>query len=165
MINKKTQGKKNKEAGARFELKVRKDLESTGWIVSKWQNNVELHDKNSIEVSGVPKGYIVGEDFEKGFIYGKLVPAKMGRYRTNQSGFPDFICFRFVCSKMPKGFKIANDYDKYMVEGVEAKSNGYLDKTEKEKCLWLLSNHIFSRILIASKGTKRGEIIYKEFKC
>ena len=42
MIDKKTQGKKNRQAGARFELRVRKDLESKGWIVSKWMNNVEF---------------------------------------------------------------------------------------------------------------------------
>ena len=43
-MNKKTQGKKNRAAGARFELKVRKDLEEKGWIVSKWMNNVEFID-------------------------------------------------------------------------------------------------------------------------
>ena len=42
MINKKKQGKKNRASGQRFELKVRKDLEEKGWIVSKWMNNVKL---------------------------------------------------------------------------------------------------------------------------
>ena len=37
-----SQGKKNRAAGARFELKVRKDLEDKNWIVSKWMNNVDL---------------------------------------------------------------------------------------------------------------------------
>ena len=37
-----SRGKKARQAGARFELKVRKDLESNGWIVSKWMNNVEF---------------------------------------------------------------------------------------------------------------------------
>ena len=35
-------GKKSKAAGQRFEAKVRQDLENTGWIVSKWANNVEF---------------------------------------------------------------------------------------------------------------------------
>ena len=39
-MNSKKQGKKNRASGQRFELKVRKDLESKGWIVSKWMNNV-----------------------------------------------------------------------------------------------------------------------------
>ena len=42
MVDYKKQGKKNRQAGARFELKVRKDLESKGWIVDKWSNNVEF---------------------------------------------------------------------------------------------------------------------------
>ena len=29
---------------------------------------------------------------------------------------------------------------------------------------WLLENQIFSKILIASKGKKRGEIVYKDFE-
>ena len=48
--------------------------------------------------------------------------------------------------------------------GVECKINGKLDKEEKEKCKWLLKNNIFSKILIASKGEKRGSIEYKEFE-
>lgn len=36
------QGKKNRRQGAEFEKKVRADLESKGWIVDKWTNNVEF---------------------------------------------------------------------------------------------------------------------------
>lgn len=39
-------GKRNKAAGARFELKVRKDLEDKGWIVSKWMNQVIFEDED-----------------------------------------------------------------------------------------------------------------------
>ena len=35
-------GKKSRDAGMRFERKVRADLESKGWIVDKWTNNVDL---------------------------------------------------------------------------------------------------------------------------
>ncbi len=42
-------GRKSRAKGARFELKVREDLESKGWIVDKWSNNVEfVEDKNAI---------------------------------------------------------------------------------------------------------------------
>ena len=36
------QGKKNRASGARFELKVRENLENQGWTVSKWQNQIEF---------------------------------------------------------------------------------------------------------------------------
>ena len=42
------QGKKNRQAGARFELKTRKDLESQGWIVDKWSNNVDIGNNSLI---------------------------------------------------------------------------------------------------------------------
>ncbi len=42
-------GKKSRSQGSRFELKVREDLESKGWVVDKWSNNVEFEeDKNAI---------------------------------------------------------------------------------------------------------------------
>ena len=41
-IDKVKQGKKNRAAGARFELKVRKFLEESGYVVDKWSNNVDL---------------------------------------------------------------------------------------------------------------------------
>ncbi len=55
---KQIQGKKSKDAGRRFELKVRKDLEDKGWIVDKWSNNVEFKSnfKEQIEWANNPKG-------------------------------------------------------------------------------------------------------------
>ncbi len=41
-VSKSVQGRRNRAAGARFELKVRGDLESQGWVVDKWTNNVDL---------------------------------------------------------------------------------------------------------------------------
>ena len=132
------QGKKNQQAGARFERKVRADLEDKGWIVSKWQNNVEFY----IDAQKSPH------------VFGKLIPAKQGRFRKTSTGFPDFICMKRI-SMIPA--------PNYEVFGVEAKSKGYLSKEEKEKCKWLLDNNIFNKILIASKGKKRGSIEYNEF--
>jgi len=123
------QGKKNRKKGAEFERKVRADLQAKGWIVSKWQNNV----------------------FEN-----KLIPAKMGRFRTNQGGFPDFIVFR-ECPDIDNW----NRY--YEVIGVECKVGKYLDKEEKDKCKWLLDNKIFNKIHIAFKN-KENKVEYKEFK-
>ena len=48
MIDKKKQGKRNLEKGRRFENKVRKDLESKGWVVSRWQNNVKTKSKQGL---------------------------------------------------------------------------------------------------------------------
>ncbi len=157
-MDKKTQGKRNKAAGARFELKVRKDLESKGWVVSKWMNNVEfLGWDERPKHNYINMGRLI---HAKHRFRGPGIPMAIG------TGFPDFVAIsenwhlihslKPLLSTIPKGLKI--------VYGIEVKSNGYLDKTEKEKCKWLIENNIFSKILIASKGEKRGEIKYKEVK-
>lgn len=143
------QGKKNRRSGAEFEKKVRADLESKGWIVDKWTNNVEF-------------GVVMD--------IGKLVPSKpkfnpfTHSLMMNKSGFPDFICFRNM-KDMSVGLGLATEIGNFSfgtaLIAVEAKSNGYLDKEEKRKCIWLLENKIFSKILIAKK--KEGGIEYKEF--
>ena len=130
-LSKSKQGKKNRAAGARFELKVRGQLEAEGWIMDKWTNNVDLEKKQLIKAKRKFNPYM------KILVIG--------------TGFPDFIAFR-------------NSGKKYEVIGVEAKGNGWLDKQEKEKCKFLLDKKIFSKILVAKKGKKRGQIEYKEFK-
>ena len=67
-------GKNSRARGARFELKVRKDLEDKGRIVDKWTNNV---------------------DFE----IDSVVPAKrkfnpFSKVMTIGTGFPDFISIK-----------------------------------------------------------------------
>ena len=122
-MNSKKQGKKNRASGQRFELKVRKDLESKGWIVSKWMNNVS-------EVFEQDIGEYVRE----------LIPAKhkfrgMGIPMAIGTGFPDFICFcqATFCKDKCK-FQGQAKYV-YSIIGVEVKSNGYLDKEEKFKLI------------------------------
>ena len=134
-MDKSEMGKKSRAAGSRFELKVRKDLKSQGWIVDKWTNNLAL------EKYGVPT---------------YMHPAKSNRFNMRNTGFPDFIAFRRFDERDPL----------LMCEviAVESKMNGVLSKVEKEKCEWYLDNNIFSKILIASKGKQRGEIVYKEFE-
>ncbi len=127
------QGKKNRDAGRRFEAKVRENLENMGWIVNKWVNNI---------------------DYEKN----KIVPAKR-KYNpflkalSIGTGFPDFVCFK------------KDEGGKYEVIGLEVKSNGYLDPSERGMCLWLIENRVFSRILIAKrkKNGRRIEIEYIDF--
>ena len=170
MVDKKAQGKKNRQAGARFELKVRKDLEADGWIVDKWSNNVELP---TTIISADCKASVRIEN------EGRLIIAKR-KYNPHKKvmaigvGFPDFIAYQYssmenvnppTCTfhNLRGDIKVM-PYPYVMIIGVEVKSNGYLDKVEKEKCKWLLDNNIFGKILIASKGKKRGEIVYKEFK-
>ena len=99
--NRQRQGKLNRAAGARFELKVRSDLEKDGWILDKWTNNVDL--ENGKIVPAKPK-----------FIFNPKT--KMRIMIGKNSGFPDFIVFR-------------NKNNNYEVIGVEVKGNGWLDKT------------------------------------
>ena len=130
-VSKSKQGKKNRAAGVRFELKVRNDLEAKGWIMDKWTNNIDLEKQQLVKAK---RKY---NPFKKIMIIG--------------TGFPDFIAFKI------KG-------KNYEVIGVEVKGNGWLDKQEKEKCEFFLKKKIFSKILIAKKGKKRGEIEYIDFK-
>ena len=73
-IDRRRLGKLSRARGARFELRVRADLEKAGWITDKWTNNVDLEE-------------------------GKLVKAKR-KYNPFMkalsvgTGFPDFICFK-----------------------------------------------------------------------
>jgi hypothetical protein len=144
-------GKKSRAKGQRFELKVRADLEKKEWIVNKWTNTI---------------------DYEKN----KIVPAKR-KYNpflktlTIGTGFPDFVCFKRIKedeetiegTAIPEEYEKKNE-DKFDVIGLEVKGNGYLDQIEKGMCFWLLENKIFSKILIARKGKKAGEISYIDFK-
>jgi len=160
-------GKKNRQSGAAFERKVRADLEEKGWVVSRWMNNVEFSptiEAWKTEVS-LKEGLVKEVPFE-----GKLIPAKhkfrgIGIPMVMGTGFPDFIAYALY--KLPEnieefGFINGYEFKENNVIGVECKSNGYLDKIEKEKCKWLLENNIFSKILIAKKGKKRGSIEYEE---
>ena len=69
-------GKKSKAKGNKFEMIVRRDLESKGWIVDKWSNNIED---------------------------GKIIPAKrkfnpFSKVMAIGTGFPDFIAFQLIDS-------------------------------------------------------------------
>ena len=176
-------GKLSKGRGARFELKVRKDLEEKGRVVDKWGNNVGMWDNKGNEVisKNIDKKvrYLLAKTkkeikFED-IIFDKCVIAKR-KYNPFRkmlivgTGFPDFISIKQIHEGT------------YSVIGVEVKMNGILSKIEKEKCAWYLKNKIFSQIWIAKKGApkgvppstkkkdlseggkKRGQIEYDDFK-
>ena len=149
-------GKRSRAAGLRFEKKVREDYESKGYIVVKWNNNLKLTCKVcKSEMHVKPdKPFCKTCDSFTPFFIEKMKPASPGRFRMMQTGFPDFIVYRL---------KVFINDRLYKVIAIESKTNGYLDKIEKSKCQWYLDNKVFSKILIASKGKKRGEILYKEY--
>ncbi len=140
-------GRTGRARGARFELKVREDLQNKGRVVDKWNNNVEFEE-------GTPLG--VPQSTER---RGKLVIAKrkynpFSRVMTIGTGFPDFISIKQIYEGV------------YSVIGVEVKINGILSKIEKEKCAWYLKNKIFSEIWIA-KAVRKGrkiEVEYDDFR-
>ena len=156
MVTKQEMGKKSRGAGQRFEVRVRKDLEKKGWIVDKWTNNVSKPFEQEIgewvrQLEPVKPKFVFNPQIKRRIMIG------------NSGGFPDFVCFRnFIGDSSDAGNKIINGLSEMV--GVESKMNNILDKEEKEKCRWLLNKNIFRKILIASKGEKRGEIKYEEFK-
>ncbi len=169
-------GKKSRAAGSRFELKVRKDLEEKKWIVSKWMDNVDIDNntlipaKHKFRGKGIPMA--IGTGFPD-FICFKSSEIHRTGYRCAKCNYvaDDEHCV-MIAGRFPDGhWENHNGKELYghvrkitEVYGVEVKSNGILSKIEKEKCEWLLENNIFSKIIIAKKGIKRGEILYTEFK-
>jgi len=133
IVSRSSQGKKNRAAGSRFELKVRTSLEKEGWYVDKWTNNVDLEKKELVKAKRKFNPFL------------KILGIG--------TGFPDLIAFRLQSKSVG-----------YEIIGVEVKANGWLDKSEKEKCKFLLEKKVFGKILIAKRGKKRGETEYIEFK-
>lgn len=120
--NRKKLGKKSRRLGKDFENKVRKDLESKGYIVCKWTNNIE--DNKIIQTK------MKFNPFTK-------------RIMMASGGFPDFIAFFPILNSV--------NHKTYVI-AVESKMNGILDKIEKEKCEWYIKNNIFSKIYVAKNG-------------
>lgn len=69
-------GKSSKARGARFELKVRRDLENQGRFVDKWNNNVDL-DKGEVVIA-------------------KRKYNPFSKVMTIGTGFPDFISIKKI---------------------------------------------------------------------
>ena len=71
-----TKGRTSRARGARFELKVRKDLEDKGRFVDKWSNNVDLEENKLIIAKRKYNPY--------------------SRVMAIGTGFPDFISFKEI---------------------------------------------------------------------
>ena len=69
-------GRTSKARGARFELKVRRDLEDKGRIVDKWNNNVDLEQDELVIAKRKYNPY--------------------SRAMTIGTGFPDFISIKHI---------------------------------------------------------------------
>jgi hypothetical protein len=137
-------GKKTRAQGKAFELRVRKDLESKGWIVCKWQNNVEIACEQPHLISAKHTFNPVTKAMSAG------------------NGFPDFVAYKVPTDNPGVDYVLFGDKRIYEVIGVESKMTGKLDKVEKDKCAWLLKKNIFSKILIAQKDLKK--IKYVEYQ-
>lgn len=69
-----TRGKKGRAAGKRFELKVRSELERTGYFVVKWTNQVDLENNKLIQAKSKYNPFLK-------------------RVMSEGSGFPDFLAY------------------------------------------------------------------------
>lgn len=101
------QGKKNRAAGGKFERIVRKDMESQGWILDKWTNNVDLIEK-------------------------KIIPAKRKfnpflKILGIGTGFPDFIGIKMEKSKKKEIIGVEVKKNGYLSQEEKAKCRFYLE--------------------------------------
>jgi len=100
------QGKSNRRKGGEWERKVRKYLIEEGWIISKWNNNVDLEE-------------------------GKIVQAKMKynffkKAMSIGTGFPDFVCIKPTNELMFVECKLTGKLDRLEKQKMEwLESEGY----------------------------------------
>ena len=167
-MNKRKQGKVNRARGKAFELKVRKDLEEKGWIVFRNSNDVKFPKR--IEGKYTSEEICNGIDYPEGTIRDKYgTPQPQFKQTTGhwnpftksinmtQSGFPDFVCIS----------EIHGDGNHRLAIFVECKggdkAHNKLDAIERNKADWIINN-LKIPVIIATKGDKRGEIVYKGWK-
>ena len=129
----KKQGRLNRASGKAFEIKVRQDLESQGWIVFRNGNDVHFINQE------------LPDDFKGVFkqAKGKWNPFTR-RPMTIQSGFPDFICIRVSLNFVQCQF-------------IESKINGTLSALERKKCKWIMDN-LNVPVLIAYKTKEKRKV-------
>ena len=184
MVDMRKQGKRNQINGRIFENLTRQDLESKGWIVSRWCNNVEFAQNGE----GCGKYYELEsgdferckpgqwcDDCENKTNRARCISAKQGRFRKTSTGFPDFIAY--TLGDKESSMTIQTKYglpavvvgDSPNIIFVECKTNGRLSKEEKEKAKWYLDNNFCSQFLVAYKekdpNDKRKNVVkYKEIE-
>jgi len=148
----KKQGKANRAAGKRFELKVREDLENKGWIVFRNSNDVEYSKEEDVGINEEVGDKIFKSDVQTiRFVKFKQAKSKWNPFTkmpmSIQSGFPDFVCIIY-----------RGTY--FEVQFVECKVNGMLSKIERDKVEWIKAN-LKIPLIVARRGDKRGKIIYQ----
>ena len=126
-------GKKSRAAGGRFELIVRKDLDSKGWTVDKWSNNVDL-DKNEM-------------------IIAKRKFNPFSKVMTIGTGFPDFIIIRHVHDEMYSVIGIEVKLNGLLSKEEKEKCAWYLKNKTFSK-IWIARSE--------KKGNKI-EVVYDDF--
>ena len=160
-------GKKSRRRGLKFEREVKKDLESKGWIVTKWNNNLKDNPKGCGKVLDVYGEKDCFSELKCGSIWNtepkktelcpecaklKPVASKPGPFRQMQTGFPDFMAFK--PSHLP---------NLYEVDFIECKVNGRMKKEENAKAQWYLNSNYCNEFWIASLDDN-GDIYYNNKK-
>lgn len=169
MVDKRKQGKRNRANGKAFELKVREDLESKGWIVFRNSNDVEFETFYDDEGFKIP--YVGGVKIGKF----KQAKSKWNHFThspmTLQSGFPDFVCIKQPFDKSQSAVNFYNTpingyitehkiFNNFSVIFVECKTNGTLDKVEREKVEWI-KNNLKIPVIIAIKIKEGRKVVVK----
>jgi hypothetical protein len=126
-------GRTSKARGARFELKVRKNLEEKGRIVDKWSNNVDL-EKN------------------------ELTPAKRkfnpySKIMMLSGGFPDFISFKKISEGSYSIIGVEVKFNGILSKEEKEKCRWYLEKG--------IFSHIW--VAKAVQEGRKIEIKYEDF--
>ena len=128
-------GKLSRASGARFELKVRENLEKEGWIIDKWTNNVNLKDGKLVKCK--PKF----NPFTKSLM-------------MNTAGFPDFIAIKMKKGDLYEVIGIEVKRNGYLDKEEKEKCKFYVEHKIFSKIL----------VARAKKYGRIIEIDYKEIK-
>ncbi len=131
---KKKSGRTARARGARFELKVRRDLEGKGFSVDKWTNNIDLP-------------------------LGKMIPAKRkfnpySKVMTIGTGFPDFIAISHVHDELYSVIGVEVKVNGTLSKEEKEKCIWYLNKKIFSK-IWIAHT---------KKDGRNAEITYVDFK-
>ena len=127
-------GKTSRAKGARFELKVRKDLEEKGRIVDKWTNNVDLE-------------------------MGKIMIAKrkynpFSKVMTIGTGFPDFISIKYIHEETYSVIGVEVKVNGILSKEEKQKCAWYLENN--------IFSHIW--IAKAVKHERKIKVVYEDFE-
>jgi hypothetical protein len=141
-------GGNSRARGARFELKIRKDLELKGRVVDKWTNNVDL-DKDEIMIAK-----------RKFNPYSKVM--------TIGTGFPDFISIKYIHDGVYSVIGVEVKMNGTLSKIEKEKCAWYL-KNKIFSEIWIAKQAAPKGVPrgispeMPTKG-KRGEILYDDFR-